>query len=90
MRNIVKTSVELLGLYDIDKCVRIDRTDERNEFTLRLGVDDRVDQRALFLFLAANAVKKRGIVVRQLADRQIDLVGLVRDNKQRLLLVALV
>ena len=51
----MEPTVQLLGLDHVNKCVLIDPTDHRDELTLCLGVDDRIDKGFLLLLIAANS-----------------------------------
>ena len=55
VRNIMESSVQLLCLHHVDERVLIYSTDHRDELTLCLGVDDRVDKSFLFFLIAANS-----------------------------------
>ena len=70
----MEPSVQLLGLDHVDKCVLIDPSDHRDEFTLGLRVDDRVDEGFLLLLVTSDTLEQRGVMVSQVADGVVDLI----------------
>ena len=70
----MESSVQLLCLDHVDERVLIDSTDHRDELTLRLRVDDGVDEGFLLLLLAADPGAECGVVICQILDGVVDLV----------------
>ena len=51
----MESSVQLLCLHYVDECVLIYSTDHRDELTLCLGVDDRIDKGFLLLLVTSDS-----------------------------------
>ena len=74
VRNIMESTVQLLGLDHVDKCVLIDPTDHRYELTLRFRVDDGVDEGFLLLLVTSDTLEQSSVMVSQVADGVVDLI----------------
>lgn len=74
VRNIMESTVQLLGLDHVDKCVLIDPTDHPGmAFTLRFRVDDGVDEGFLLLLVTSDTLEQSSVMVSQVADGVVDL-----------------
>ena len=69
----MESTVQLLGLDHVDKCVLIDPTDHRYELTLRFRVDDGVDEGFLLLLVTSDTLEQSSVMVSQVADGVVDL-----------------
>ena len=59
----MEPSVQLFSLDHVDKCVLVDSTDHRDELTLGLRVDDRVDEGFLLLLVTSDTLEQCSVMV---------------------------
>ena len=86
----MKPALKLLRLHNVDKGVRVDRPDERDQLPLGLRINDRVQHGFFFFLIAPDALKQGRIVVCSFFDRFIDFLRMIGYDKQSLLLITLI
>ena len=69
------------GANHIDKRMLINRADERKQFALGFGINNRINQRLFLSFITANPLKQCGIVICHFTDSVINLIGFIGNNK---------
>ena len=59
----------------------INRANQRKQFPLGFGINNRVNQCLFLSFLTADTLKQRGIVICHFTDSVINLIGFIGNNK---------
>ena len=73
----MKPALKLLRLHNVDKGMRVDRPDERDQLPLGLRINDRVQHGFFFFLIAPDALKQGRIVVCSFFDRFIDFLRMI-------------
>ena len=88
-RRAIKSSVNLLGIDDVDEGFWVDPVDGRDHRVNLFSADDRIEDLALRAFVTACAVQQSGVVVGQRANFAVNGARLARNDQQGRFLVAL-
>ena len=88
-RRAIKSSVDLLGIDDIDEGFWVDTVDGRDHRVNLFSADDRIEDLALGALIAARSLQQRRVVVGQRANFAVNGARLAGDDQQRRLLIAL-